>query len=73
MCLHGSLISERGLEMVDTAWTFTVIFIAIGGTLATFAVMWLRSEHPGSDEREPRSRLGDDPRHRRQRNTPRTH
>jgi hypothetical protein len=70
MCLHSSPISERGLEMVDTAWTFTVIFIAIGGTLATFAVMWLRSEHPGSDKREPHSRAGDGARHR---NTPRTH
>ena len=33
--------------MVDTAWTFTVIFIAIGVTLAAFAFLWLKSEASG--------------------------
>ncbi len=30
--------------MVDAAWTFTVIFIAIGVALAAFAFLWLKSE-----------------------------
>ena len=30
--------------MVDTAWTFAVIFMAIFATLATFAVLWIRAE-----------------------------
>lgn len=59
--------------MVDTAWTFTVIFIAIGGTLAAFAVIWLLSAHPGSDEKQSRSRLRDDGRRRWHRHTPRIH
>lgn len=32
--------------MVDTPWTFAVIFIAIFGVLLVFALMWLASQHP---------------------------
>jgi hypothetical protein len=35
--------------MVDATWTFTVIFIAIGAALAAFAILWLKSEHSGSE------------------------
>ena len=35
--------------MVDASWTFTVIFIAIATTLAAFALLWLKSEHSGSE------------------------
>lgn len=31
--------------MVDTAWTFTVVFMAIFVVLVAFAVMWLTSHH----------------------------
>ncbi len=31
--------------MVDTTWTFMVIFIAIFVVLVVFAVMWLTSHH----------------------------
>jgi hypothetical protein len=31
--------------MVDTAWTFTVVFIAIFAVLLAFGVMWLASHH----------------------------
>ena len=47
--------------MVDAAWTFTVIFIAIGATLVAFALLWLKSEHSSSER----------PRHPGK--TPRTH
>jgi hypothetical protein len=29
--------------MVDTAWTFTVVFIALFAVLFVFAAIWLRS------------------------------
>jgi uncharacterized protein YggT (Ycf19 family) len=29
--------------MVDTAWTFTVVFIAIFAVLVVFAAMWFTS------------------------------
>ena len=29
--------------MVDTAWTFTVIFVTIFAVLIVFAAIWLRS------------------------------
>jgi hypothetical protein len=31
--------------MMETAWTFSVIFIAIFVVLFVFAVMWLTSHH----------------------------
>jgi hypothetical protein len=31
--------------MVDTAWTFTVIFFAIFAVLFVFAVLWLKTPH----------------------------
>jgi hypothetical protein len=34
--------------MVDTTWTFAVIFIAIFGVLIVFGVMWLMSQGPSS-------------------------
>jgi len=34
--------------MVETAWTFTVLFITIFVVLIAFAVMWLMSQHPHS-------------------------
>jgi HAMP domain-containing protein len=30
--------------MVDTSWTFTVLFIAIVGVLIVFAAIWLTSQ-----------------------------
>jgi hypothetical protein len=35
--------------MVDAAWTFTVIFMAIGAALVAFAWLWLKSEHSSSE------------------------
>jgi hypothetical protein len=39
--------------MVETTWTFMVIFIAIFGVLIAFAGIWLSSHHqgPGSSSR----------------------
>ena len=34
--------------MVDTAWTFTVLFMVIFVVLVVFAVLWLMSQHPHS-------------------------
>jgi hypothetical protein len=34
--------------MVDTPWTFAVIFIAIFGVLIVFAFIWLTAQFPGA-------------------------
>lgn len=34
--------------MVDTAWTFMVIFMTIGAVLVVFAAVWINSQRPHS-------------------------
>ncbi len=45
--------------MVDTAWTFTVVFIAIFSVLIVFAFLWLMQVRAAHDERQSAARSAD--------------
>ena len=41
--------------MVDTTWTFTVLFTAIFGVLLVFGVLWLMEQHSDAAAKDPRT------------------